>query len=115
MCYRSHGVGRIWLIVYLTVSPDYQVVVFLQSKLFITTIPLGKSLSNIPCLPGKAFINKNEKSALLAMSDLWRHLIGIVVTMYWVLSLDVHTFLSFSATYYLAVKVFIMAFISDNL
>ena len=66
---------------------------FTQSKLVLTIIYLGESLSDIPFLTGKVFIHSTERKLNLVMSNLWRYLNGIVVMMHWVLYLNLRIFL----------------------
>ena len=100
--------GRVWFVVYLTAFPDYQLAVFFLSKLFLTMISLGESLTNIPFLRGEAFSHRTEKYMILVTSNFWRYLNGIVVTMNQVLSLTVRICISISATSFLAAELFTM-------
>ena len=93
MCPRSHGARRVWLIVYLKVCTDYQLVVFFLSKLVLTMINLGESFSYITFLVGNVFSRRTEKYRMLVMSSLCKYLKDIVVTMHQVIYLTVRIFL----------------------
>ena len=78
-------------------------------------ITLGESFSNILFLTREVFRHKNEKYTMLAISNLWMYLNGIVVAIQRVLYLTVRVVLSISATFYLAAEVFKTAFLSDHI
>ena len=70
MCSRINYDGRVWSSVYIKLCIDYQIAVFFQYKLVLTTISLGESFSDIQFLTGKVFLHRTEKYTMLVMSIL---------------------------------------------
>ena len=71
---------------------------FFQSKLVLTMIALGESLSKIPFLTEKTFSHRTEKYTMVVMRRLWRYLKCLVAMINLVLSLTVRMVLSISST-----------------